>query len=176
MKMPEGYTCEVCKRPDTLIWPFPVNIKGKPTWACPDCYHKEHPGCMPVFQVKEVGSDAHLELEGVGTEKIERLEIVFQQGEPVFETVMELAREYHAGRVNYQKARKVLTSLGEGQEEWAREAIVNLCRGKREDSQLYSLGLRQTGVSGGKDFTALTLQKVDGKTTYGLCLHGYLPT
>ena len=56
--------CEVCNK-GKVVWPFPVNLKGKAVWACPECYHKEHPGCMPIFQVKEVGPDAHLELQGV---------------------------------------------------------------------------------------------------------------
>lgn len=167
--------CEICNKGE-IVWPFPVTLKGKSVWACPECYRKENPGCMHVFNVKEVGQDAHLELQGTDTLRKEQLEVAFRRGEPIFETVMELAREYYAGNVPYQKTRRILVSLAEGQEEWAREAMVNLCRGNREDSQLYSLGLRQTGVSGGQDFTALLLQKVNGKTSCGLCLHGYLPT
>lgn len=69
----EYLTCEVCNKGE-VMYPFPVNIKGKPTWACPECYHKEHPGCMPVFYVKAVGKDARLELQGVTkAESVEEL-------------------------------------------------------------------------------------------------------
>jgi hypothetical protein len=65
---------------------------------------------MPLFQGKEVGPDAHIELESAGIAKPAN-----------------------------DKAHRLLTTLGEGQEEWVRKAIVNLCKGKRADSQLYDL-------------------------------------
>ena len=168
--------CEVCNK-GKVVWPFPTILKDKSVWACPECYHKEHPGCMPVFQAKEVGPDAHLELEGVGIAKPAKQgqEIVFKCDGHVFKTVMELAREYYAGTIPYDKAHRLLTTLGEGQEEWVRKAILNLCKGKREDSQLYGLGHRQTGPYFHQDIKALSLQKVNGKTSYGLCLDSYLP-
>ena len=158
--------CAVCNKGE-IVWPFPVNIKGKLTWACPECYRKENPGCMPVFEVEEVGPDAHLKLQGVSVGVPLEHEAVFKEGTSVFDTVMKLARDYYVNGVTYQEARKVLVSLGEGQEEWAKEALVNLCVGEREKSQLYSLGHRQTGPYKNK-FEALYLTSHKGRTGSGL--------
>ena len=162
--------CEVCNKGE-IVWPFPVNLKGKTVWACPECYHKEHPGCMPVFAVKEVGTDAHLKLQGVSVAVPPEHEVVFKEGTPIFDTIMKLARDYCANAVTYQEARKVLVSLGEGQEGWVKKALVNLCVGERGKSQLYSLGHRQTGPYE-NEFVALYLTLHKGRTGYGLGFKG----